>query len=301
MISYLNAKNSAFLQDLNRIQERADRAQRQLSTGLSMNSISDRPDQIGVLLQTRAELAATEQIKVNLSRTKTEVDTAENALENGIKVLERVRVLGSQGVTGTQTASTRAVIAGEVESLMTQMVNIANTSLDGRYIFAGSLDQAPPYALDLTTATGATAYAGGAATREIRDASGVRLSVSRTGQEIFDSPTASENAFAAINSLRTALLSNDEDAMKSAIANIGSSLDHLNEQLAFYGSTQNQVADAAAVADKKVLSLKAQIADTEGADLAESILELQDAATHRQAALQSQAQEDRRTVFDFLR
>jgi len=301
MISFLDAKKSAFLEDLNRIQDRVDRAQRQLSTGLRMNSISDHPDQIGVLLQTRAELAATQQIKANLSRAKTEVDAAENALQNGIKAVERVRVLGAQGISGTQSASSRAVIAGEVEALFQQLVNVVNTAIDGRYIFAGSADQAPPYAVDLNNPSGATPYGGGTASRQIRDASGVRLSLARTGEEIFDNADPTRNVFTAVNTLRTALATNDEASFQSAIAGIGGALDHLNEQLAYYGSTQNQVAEATSTADKKILSLQAQIANTEGADLAESILEMQEAATHRQAALQAQAQEDRRTVFDFLR
>ncbi len=301
MLTFLDAKQSAFLQDLGRIQSRGERAQRQLSTGLRMNSIADHPDQIGVLLQSRAELASTEQTKANLGRVKTEVDAAEIAVQNGIKAVERVRVLAAQGLTGTASASSRAVIAGEVEAVFRQFVNIANTAIDGRYIFAGSADQAPPYGVDLNQATGASAYAGGNATRQISDASGVRLSVAHTGQEIFDSATPSRNAFAAVNSLRTALIANDEDAIRTAVVNIGTSLEHLNEQLAYYGSTQNSIAQSVDAADKKILGLKTQIADTEGADLAESILELQDAQTHRQAALQAKGQEDRRTVFDFLR
>ena len=300
MLTFLDSKQSAFLEDLNRIQSRSERAQRQLSSGLRMNSIADHPDQIGVLLQSRAELASTEQTRTNLGRAKTEVDTAEIAIQNGIKSMERIRVLGAQGLTGTSSTNSRTVIAGEVEAIFQQFVNIANTAIDGRYIFAGSADQAPPYTVDLNLPSGATPYAGGTATRQIRDASGVRLSLARTGEEIFDSTTPSRNAFTAINSLRNALLADDDNAISTAMADVSTSLEHLNEQLAFYGSTQNQVAQATAVADTKILSLKAQIAETEGADLAESILDLQDAATHRQAALQAKAQEDRRTVFDFL-
>ncbi len=300
MITFLKAQQAAFLEDLNKIQLRAERAQRQLSTGLRINTISDHPDQIGVLLQSRAELAGTVQTKANLSRTKTEVDAAENSVQNAIKAVERVRVLGAQGLTGTQSASSRSVIAGEVEAVFRQLVNIANAAIDGRYIFAGSADQAPPYAVDLTTASGATAYAGGTATRQISDSSGVRMSVAHTGLEIFDSPTPSRNAFAAVNNLRLALLANDETAIQSAEASLGTALEHMNEELAYYGSVQNQVASASSAADKKLLSLQTQIADTEGADLAASILELQNANTHRQAALQAKAQEDRRTVFDFI-
>ena len=301
MLTFLDPKQSAFLEDLSRIQSRSERAQRQLSSGLRMNNISDHPDQIGVLLQSRAELASAEQTKSNLSRAKTEVDTAEIAVQSAIKFVERIRVLGAQGLTGTATPSSRAVIAGEVETLFSHLVSIANTSIDGRYIFAGSADQTPPYAVDLTVGSGATPYAGGNATRQISDSSGVRLSIAHTGQEIFDSATPSRNAFTAVNSLRTALLANDEVAISSALAGIGTSLDHLNEQLAFYGSTQNKVAHVTSATDTKILSLKVQIGDTEGADLAESILELQNASIHRQAALQAKAQEDRRTVFDFIR
>jgi flagellar hook-associated protein 3 FlgL len=301
MLTFLNPRQSAFLADLDRIQTRSEKAQRQLSSGLRMNSIADHPDQIGVLLQSRAELASTQQTQANLSRAKTEVDAGENAIQNIIKAVERVRVLGAQGLTGTQSASSRGSISGEVEALFKQIVSIANTAIDGRYIFAGSADQSPPYSVDLTQASGVTPYAGGDATRQIRDASGVRIPISRTGQELFDSATPGRNAFASVKSLRDALLANDETAIQTAVSDIGTSLEHLNEQLAYFGSTQNMIAEASNAAGKKALSLQTQIADTEGADLAESILELQESATHRQAALQAKGQEDRRTVFDFLR
>lgn len=301
MQSFLDPRQSSFLHNLTRIQERSERAQRTLASGLRMATASDDPDRIGVLLQSRAELASAEQTKSNLNRVRTEVDAAENAVQNGIKVVERVRVLASQAASGTQSAATRRMIASEVESLHRQLVGIANTAIDGRYIFAGSADQSPPYAVDLNTATGATPYAGGNATRQIRDVSGVRFSIGRTGQELFDNPTAADNAFRVVKSVRDALLANDDAALQNGLADLGTALDHMNEQLGYYGTAQNSIAEATAFADKKILSLKAEIAETEGADLAQTILEMQDANTHRQAALQAKAQEDRRTVFDFLR
>ena len=55
------------------------------------------------------------------------------------------------------------------------------------------------------------------------------------------------------------------------------------------------------IAEKKTLDLKTTISNTEGADLADAILELQTGQTARQAALQAKGQEDRRTLFDFIR
>ena len=42
------------------------------------------------------------------------------------------------------------------------------------------------------------------------------------------------------------VLANDETAIQNALGSLGTSLEHLNEQLAFYGSTQNQIAEATA-------------------------------------------------------
>lgn len=301
MRSILDAKQASFLHNLNSIQARAERAQRTLASGLRINSASDAPDEIGSLLQARADLASTEQTRANLNRVRGEADAAENAIQNGIKVVERVRVLASQGASGTQSAATRTMIAREVEALHRQLVGISNTAYDGRYIFSGSSDQIAPYAVDLNNPSGATVYAGGTATRQIRDSSGVRFSVGRSGLDVFDNATANKNAFRTVKAVRDALLANDEPALQIALADLGTTLEHLNEELAYYGTAQNSIAEAISTSDKKILSLKTQIAETEGADLAATILEMQDANTHLQAALQAKAQEDRRTVFDFIR
>jgi len=301
MQSFLDARQTSSLHNLNRIQARSEKAQRTLASGLRIENASDSPDEVSSLLQARAELASSEQTRSNLNRVRTEVEAAENAIQGGLKAVERVRVLAAQGASGTQTAATRTMIAREVEAVHRQLVGISNTSIDGRYIFAGSADQTAPYAVDLNTTSGATLYAGATATRQIRDSSGVRFPVARSGEDIFDNSVANRNAFRVVKSVRDALLANDDAALETALADIGTALEHMNEQLAYYGTAQNSITEAIATADKKILSLKTQIADTEGADLAATILEMQDANTHRQAALQAKAQEDLRTVFDFIR
>jgi flagellar hook-associated protein 3 FlgL len=300
MISFLDAKQNRFLHDLNKIQARADRAQSQITSGLRIQNASDAPDEIGELLQARSELAAAIQTKTNLGRIKAEIDAGESALSNSIQLLERVRVLGAQGLNGTQTPETRRSVASEVESILRQLVGLANTASDGRYLFAGSLDQAPPYNIDLNAVSGVTTYAGSAATRQVRDSSGVLFNVSRSGQEIFESTDPTRNVFQAVNALRVALLANDTPAMESAMSNVGTSLTHLNEQLAYYGTVQNTVVSSQSAVEGKILHLRTRIEQAEGTDLAEAILELQQATIARQAALEAKGREDRRTVFDFL-
>ena len=301
MISNLTNRNEQFLANMDRIQARIDKANAQVSSGLRITTASDAPDEIGPLLQSRAELAVAEQSKSNLNRVKGEVDSAENALQSVVKLAERARVLGAQGLTGTQTAATRASIAAELEGVFRQIVGAANANFDGRFLFAGNNDQVQPFTLDFSQPDGVAPYTGTAATRTVADSNGILIPVARSGQEIFTSPTPSGNLFGALNSLRSALLANDETALANANQTLGLALGHVNNQLTRYGHSQNDLTTAIDIAEKKTLDLKTTISNTEGADLADAILELQTGQTARQAALQAKGQEDRRTLFDFIR
>jgi flagellar hook-associated protein 3 FlgL len=191
MISSLNAFDQQFLNNLNHIAERMEHAQRQISTGVKLERVSDDPDQVSTLLNTRARLATADQIYSNLGRVKAEVDATEQALQSAVTLFERVRTLGAQGATGTQTAGTRAVIAQEVGSLLEQLVALTGTQVEGRYIFSGDADQLLPYTVDLGLPTPVSAYLGATSSRGVQHPNGTTFQVGHTAQDIFDSATSS--------------------------------------------------------------------------------------------------------------
>ena len=62
MITSLDPAALNFLNGLTQIQQREQRAQQQMTTGLKINSVSDAPGQIATLLEARSELSQTQQI-----------------------------------------------------------------------------------------------------------------------------------------------------------------------------------------------------------------------------------------------
>ena len=301
MISTLNVNSQRFLNDLQVTQSRQDRAEAALSSGLKLRKASDDPDKVEILLETRSQLAAQQQTKTNIEQYKTEVDASENALQNAVKTLERARVLGAQGLNETSVTNPRPILAEEVSSVFTNLVGASRTASQDRYIFSGDSDQTAPFAINLTQPNGVSAYAGTAgANRLAENSSGVRFSVSKTAQEIFDSSTPGDSVFGAVNGLRVALLANDTTAIKAALANIETASSHLNKELAFYGSVQGQIAESISSGEKYQLSLKEQISNVEGADAAESILELNQSKIALEAAYQTHAQVPRKSLFDYL-
>lgn len=300
-IGVFDAQTSRFLNDIDRIAERLERAQLQITSGRRINVASDSPDQISHLLATRSQLAATEQIHANLNRVKAEVDASESALAQAVEIVERVTMLGAQGATGTISADSRESLADEIGSLLEHLVNIAATKVDGRYIFSGDADTTPPYTADLNADPPYSVYQGATSSRKIEHPSGARIQVSLTADEIFDDVNPDQNVFSSINDLRKALLANDAQQVLDALGRVRFSNTHLNNKLAFYGSAQNQVAEGIDVAFKQELRLKTQISSIEDADLTEAILELNQAQLQQNAALGAQAQiQNKRTLLDYL-
>lgn len=301
MLSGLHPSTETYLNDLERIQQRLDRAQRQISSGKRMERISDDPDQVSSLLQVRALLHRTEAVQVNLGRVQVEVDTAEQCLQSAVKLVERATVLGAQGVSGTQTAATRTSIAGEVRVLLEQLVGLTSTSVEGRYIFSGDSDQVVPYTVDLSQANGVSAYAGSGATRKTMHPTGVLFPIAMTAQELLDNADPNKNVFLAVNNLRLALENSDETAIGNAIMQLRSAGDHLNAQLAFYGTVQNQVTEAVTAASQMKVRLESELSVIEDADLAAAILESQQASYQQQAALAVKSKMPTTSLFDFIR
>jgi flagellar hook-associated protein 3 FlgL len=300
MISSLKASDQNFLADLQRIAERVERAQRQLSTGLRVATVTDDPDLVGDILQARSDLGRAEQIRFNLGRVELEIATADQSLQAAVKILDRVRTLGSQGATGTATAASRAILAEEVGAALEQLVGISRARVEGRYLFSGDSDTQPPFDYQAGGAPPVSPYLGSAATRQAEHPNGTTFSIARTGEEIFDPADPADSVFRTVEALRAALAANDEQAILEAVANLARPAGHLNRQIAFYGSVSRQVTEAQEFAARFLLQARSQLAALQEADAAEAILELNQARYAQETALKVRAQTATRSLFDYL-
>lgn len=283
-----------FLDRLTQTTRRMERAHREISSGKRFTAVSDAPDQVSTLLQSRLELEQAGQIKQNLARVQTEVDTAEAAIASTVRLVERARVLAGEAAGSLATPEQIATMAIEAGGLLERAVGAANTTVEGRFIFSGDRDDAAPFALDLQAATPVSAYAGLAATRETLGPDGATFRASRSGDEVF---TPMLNA---IENFRAALLSGDRAQIATAQNDIFAAEDHLRVQHAWYGTTQARVRDSISGASARAVRFETQVGALEDADVATAVVEFQKAKMQREASLQAQAQVPRRNLFDYL-
>ncbi|HEX5227572.1 MAG TPA: flagellin [Bryobacteraceae bacterium] len=300
MISSLDPTRQNFLAGLDQIQQRLQTAQTELTTGLQINKVSDAPSQIASLWQLNSQIDQTQQIDTNLGQVQTEVNTAESSLQSAVTLVDQAATYGAQGASDLAGPTSRQDLANNLGAILQQLVSIANTTVQGRYIFSGDSDQTQPYTLDLTQSSPVSAYQGSASTRQILGPDGTTFSVALTAQQIFDNSSSQNNVFTSISDLMQALQTNNSAAISGALANLQSANTYLNQQLAFYGTVQDRVQGAVTFAQNYTTQLQTQLAGLQDANEAEDITNMTQAQTQLQAALASEAQLPRNTLFDFL-
>ena len=306
MIPHINAGAQQFVNTVDDLQAGLNRAQTELASGLKVNTASDAPDQVSPILQLHANIQHNQQIQQNLTQVKAEVVTADQNLSSASSLLDQVQTILMQGTSLNQTAETRTVLGNQIGDLMQQMVSISQTALSGRYIFSGDNDQTPVYTYDGTSPTGVSGQPVPDTTRQIEDASRGTFPVSRTASQIFDArdpvsgqPTDS-NVFAAMNSVRLALLANDTTRLKTASGSVKSASDYLNQQQMFYGGVENRISNALDTATNADLSYRQELSTRQDADQTSAILEMQQYTINLQAAMSSQSKMPQTTLFDLL-
>jgi flagellar hook-associated protein 3 FlgL len=305
MISSLDPSDQIFLVGVSQIQQQISAVSQQLTSGLKVTVASDAPDQIDDLLQLRADQAQNSQISTNLGMEQTNAQAADGALSSAIQVMDNATQLASEGANTTETTTSLQTLAQQVASLQTEMVNLSQTQVQGRYIFSGDLDQSPTYQIDLSAPDGVDQLSNAASTRQVQNPEGGTFSPSMTAQQIFasqnpDGTDAGSNVFAALNNLRVALLANNQAGITTAQGEIQQASVQLNTAQSFYGNVENIITNATNYGSTYDTQLTTQISGIQDADATSAALQLTQDTTQLQAAFEAQGKMPTSSLFDYL-
>jgi len=289
--------NTQLLRNLSGNLGRMERIQNQLATGRRINQPSDDPVGMTYALRYRSELSANEQYLRNVDAAVSWLEFTDSVLNQAGNILQRVRELAVQGANGTNPDSAMQAIRAEVEQLRRQMLDVANSTLNGKYIFNGQQTDRPPYP-DPTTAAG-QATDGFQIRYEVGP--GIELPVNVTGNEIFGVPGDADNLFKVLDDLVTALGNIDYAGVNQAIGLLDSRMDKMLSARAEIGARSNRVELMQARLQELGANLTALQSKTEDADIARLITDLKTAESVYQASLATGARLIRPSLIDFLR
>jgi flagellar hook-associated protein 3 len=113
------------------------RLQTMMSSGKRITCPSDDPVGVTQDLGYRSSLSDMEQFQKNINFGKTWLSTSENSLTQIANLVTEAKDLAAQLANDTYTDTARQSAIEEVDSIIQQIVDLANVQYQGRYVFSG--------------------------------------------------------------------------------------------------------------------------------------------------------------------
>ena len=287
----------SLLSSLQQADQNETTASEEVSTGRSVNQLSDNPAAAAALVGNTNQASEDDQYIQNAGTLQDKLQTADSALDSVVTALTRAVSLGTEGANGTLNPGDRQAIAGEVQGLITQTLSLANTTYQGTYLFSGTAVNTQPFVQN--AATGAVTYAGNTDTTSVELSNGNSVSVNLPGSQIFQN--AAGSAFQSLQDLNTALLAGNTAAIGTAVTEVQSALTQVSANQVFYGNGLSQISSTETFLNQDKLNLSTQANTLVGADPATAASDFSESQTAQQSLLDATAKVlSLPTLFNYL-
>lgn len=293
-----NTLSANIVRQIQQLGSQQAKLQTQVATGQRIFQPEDDPTAVGRVLGLESEQRRISQYTRNVDRALELSQASFAGLQQIKKVSDRAAEIGTLGAGPMGPEAGRAY-ASEVDQLIEQTLQLANTKFRNDYVFAGTAVDAPPFvatrAADGKIAS--VAYAGNAARASIQ----LSESASITPGSSADTNTGLRDYLNQLVSLRDALSANNTAAIASAQTGLIAGEDKLVSALAEHGGVQTRIEASRAQLLDRSDSLESLVSAEADIDMPTTIVRLNQSQTAYQAALSSAANIMRLSLLDYIR
>ena len=284
---------------LNQVAANEQKLTEQLSTGVTVNSLSDNPAAAGQNVLLTSRLNADDTFSQTASSVESLLQVGDSALGNVVSQLTSAITLATQANNGTLSASNEQAIALQLSGIRDEVLSLANSSYMGQYIFAGSQGSAPPFSINTTTSPATVTYSGDSKVSQVRTPSGQQIATNVPGDQIF---TSGPNVLATLNNLISDISGGaSSGALATDLSSLNSALNHVSQQRVVLDDSITRLKAAGTYSGSESLQLKAAQNSLIQTDTAKVASQLSTTETQQSALIQVIAAVDQQgTLFDML-
>ncbi len=117
----------------------------QLSSGLQIRNSYEGAGMYITNTRLEYEYATLDQVESSAKLADELMKNTDSTMSEMEKLLTQFKVKVTEAANATQTPTSREVIAKELETIRQQIVDLANTSINGQFLFSGSLTNTKPF------------------------------------------------------------------------------------------------------------------------------------------------------------
>jgi flagellar hook-associated protein 3 FlgL len=184
-----------------------------------------------------------------------------------------------------------------VQHIEEQMMSLANTRVEDRYIFSGNKTDIPSFVVE-TDEDGdpveKIVYQGDNQPFSIKLGTGSMIEIGGDGAKIFS------RIFDTLDAFKTALDDNELDDINAAITALDEDFDHLNSEISAVGSKMTRLDMKSSIFEEMKISETERLSAMEDADIIAAITRLEQMQLSYQAAMSSSSKLMSMNLLDYL-
>lgn len=284
-----------YLYNLGQTRERIVKLQTQLAGGKQVLKASDNPQAADTILRLTESMNQREQYIKNAVDAQGASDTTSTTLGQFSDVLLSVKDLVVRS-SSAAFQNDRNTFAEEADQLLSEMVDIANTKFNGKFIFGGTQTMTAPYELaaDRSAVTSNPAGIGGILTVQLGENISSQMNINGqsglNGTQFFD----------LVIQLRDSLKTGAYDSTVF-IEQVDQAVDHVLNQSSLAASFGEHFLSVADNLEEQQLQLQQYLSMVQDTDVAEATMKLKHEEVMLDAALNTGGRVIPKTLLDFLR
>lgn len=330
-------ENSTFrlLQNnLQRITSKLETLRNEGSSGIRLNRPSDDPTAIRPVLTTRTQIRQTDRYLETMGVTIDKMEATDGHLESMENILQRAKELALGAVNSSKSDADLNTIADEIGQMRKQLLDSANATVDGKYIFSGYSEDVKPFTENTSydpalydpadSTTWPYLYNGDANPTQLEITPGEQIETNLTGNDLFlgisntnwvDSATAATNQpettrvdiFSVLTRIEEAIRAGNNDDPAGAGGGIQAGIDNLevaaNQERRLrsqLGAKASRVESAMSHQEEVKADLEQILSRYQDTDVISNFNEISKQETALQAALSITAKVSNISILDYF-
>jgi flagellar hook-associated protein 3 FlgL len=261
------------------------------SSGIEVAKASDNPSAVQKIVSCRSSIVAGERYIENCKSVQDNLSSSETYIDSVLDIMERAKEIGISAANDTLSASDLNTYINEVNRMQETLLDLANSQVDGKYIFAGYQDTIEPFTGSPVTYNGTTDH------QMITVSSGSTVAGNITGEELFMSPV---DLFTTLDDLITVLGSGDTTLVSGQLDQLEAAAEQVRSQQSALGNSSARLDDLMTMHSNSNLLLTETLSASQDADLTELLSEISKYELSVEATMQVTGRVSALNLFDYL-
>jgi flagellar hook-associated protein 3 FlgL len=183
-------------------------AQEHVATGKAILRPSDDAVGTGRALSMRRRLGLLERFQDGVKNGRPVLETSTAALEEASGILSEARSLLVQGLNGSMNPDDREALGIQIDLILEKLVDVANTKVGDRFLFAGTRTDREPYVMSTVDGQVVVEYRGNQDIQRVSVGFGAELALNVSGPDVFGRQSVSSIDLSGLTGLKLGTTAN---------------------------------------------------------------------------------------------